>query len=97
MNMLESARLIYGDSIIVASGFRCPTRNAEIGGALNSPHMRGTAIDPVEPGGGYNRYRMIRAFFNAGALGFGMGDRKLHFDVDSLGERAWFYPARMEA
>jgi len=92
VDLLESVRLIYGAPITIASGYRCPTHNTAIKGAENSPHLRGTAVDPKDPGNGPARYKMIRAFFNAGFEGFGMGDGKLHFDIDSLGMRAWHYP-----
>lgn len=91
MDRLQAARLIYGSGITVASGYRCPAHNAAVGGAADSAHTRGTAVDPKDPGTGASRRKLIGAFLAAGFQGFGMGAGKLHFDVDLLGARAWFY------
>lgn len=93
LDRLEAARLIYGAPIVIASAYRCPVHNAAIGGAKDSAHPRGTAVDPKDPETGIARRKLIAAFFAAGFEGFGMGAHKLHFDVDPLGFRAWHYGA----
>lgn len=46
----QSLRNRVGSSIIVTSGYRCPTKNAETPGAVkNSPHLQGIAFDCVAP------------------------------------------------
>ena len=45
VNVLQPARNQFGLPIRVTSAYRNPLRNAEIGGATNSQHMFGQAID----------------------------------------------------
>lgn len=44
-NVLEPARLSYGEPIKVTSGFRSPSVNKAIGGATSSQHCKGEAAD----------------------------------------------------
>lgn len=42
---LEELRKMAGCPLIVTSGYRCKRHNAEVGGAKDSQHMKGTAAD----------------------------------------------------
>lgn len=44
---LQTLRDFCGLSIVINSGYRCPTYNAKIGGASKSQHMTGNASDIV--------------------------------------------------
>lgn len=44
-NILDPLREAYGGPIIVTSGYRCPALNKAVGGAKNSQHMTGQAVD----------------------------------------------------
>lgn len=44
-NVLGPARQRYGRPVSVNSGYRCQKHNAEVGGVVNSQHMRGEAAD----------------------------------------------------
>ena len=44
---LQTLRDFCGSSIVINSGYRCPTYNAKIGGASKSQHMTGNASDIV--------------------------------------------------
>ncbi|HXJ02091.1 MAG TPA: D-Ala-D-Ala carboxypeptidase family metallohydrolase [Micropepsaceae bacterium] len=46
---LEAVRELLGHPITVSSGYRCPALNAAIGGAANSAHMFGYAVDFICP------------------------------------------------
>lgn len=43
--VLDPARRKYGKPIYVNSGFRCPLHNVRVGGASQSQHVRGQAVD----------------------------------------------------
>ena len=54
-NLWQPARDILGKPISVSSGYRNPTVNRLVGGASNSAHMSGYAIDFICPGFGTPR------------------------------------------
>lgn len=45
MHWLESVRTSYGYPMVVISGARCEKHNAAVGGAADSMHVRGLAVD----------------------------------------------------
>ena len=47
VKVLEKIRNYFGKPVIVNSGIRCATHNANVGGANASQHMKGTAADIV--------------------------------------------------
>ena len=50
VNRLEVIRMALGGPIIITSGVRCPSRNAEVGGIRYSRHLVGDAADCYAPG-----------------------------------------------
>lgn len=48
--MADKAREAYGHPLVISSGGRCPSWNAEVGGIPNSNHTKGVAIDVYSPG-----------------------------------------------
>lgn len=44
-NVLQPLRDMYGRPITVNSGYRSPVVNKQVGGAKNSQHIRGEAVD----------------------------------------------------
>ena len=48
VNVLEAIRAQFGP-FLPTSGYRCPQLNRAIGGAANSQHMKGEAVDIVIP------------------------------------------------
>lgn len=79
----------YGLNII--SGYRDPEQNKAAGGAKNSQHMHGTAIDinwrdmPTE-----TRVAVMNELHNAGFKGFGVGPGSLHVDMREA-PASWSY------
>jgi hypothetical protein len=51
-NLLEDVRQLLGHPIQISSGFRCNKLNSLIGGAKNSQHVLGLAVDFICPGYG---------------------------------------------
>ena len=50
---MEKVRTILGDKpVLISSGYRSPAVNAAVGGASNSAHMSGLAVDFTAPGFG---------------------------------------------
>ena len=44
-NVLDPAREAYRQPVYVSSGYRCPSLNKAVGGAVTSQHTRGEAAD----------------------------------------------------
>lgn len=82
---LENLRVLWGRPLIVNSGFRCLTYNAQVGGAIRSMHLEGRAwdlqVDVME------RSAFISAAKHAGFTGIGVYETFVHVDDGSL--RSW--------
>jgi len=77
-----------GTPLTVTSGFRDPAHNAAVGGAKNSAHTRGNAVDVTFGGGIPETLKLIEAASKAGIGGIGVyRPGVLHFDTE--GKRAW--------
>lgn len=57
---LEGVRILLGVPIIISSGYRSPALNKAVGGAKNSQHVLGQAVDFTAPGFGTPRAVMDR-------------------------------------
>lgn len=74
--------------IIISSGCRCPEHNYNIGGAVNSRHMHGDALDLVCPEGiSYEDFYDIcdKVIGNKGGVGKYLNKNIVH--IDTRGER----------
>lgn len=80
---LELLRALVGRPLVPNSGYRCSRHNAEVGGAANSQHMKGTAADILAAGIGVEE--LARAAEKVGFRGIGRYKRKgfVHVDVRS--------------
>ena len=45
LSLLQVIRDAWGGPIIISSGYRCPELNKKVGGASNSDHVYGAAVD----------------------------------------------------
>jgi len=45
--LLEDVRAQFGQPVMINSGYRCPTHNANVGGVVDSQHVDGEAADFV--------------------------------------------------
>lgn len=79
------------NKVKVNSGYRNPADNARVGGAKQSQHMHGNAID-IDVSG-YSREQridIIKSLSANGITGLGIGANVIHADVG--GRRVWGYP-----
>lgn len=85
-------RQTWGADLPVNSAYRSPEYNAKVGGAQNSQHMHGTALDLNMAGmSPEDRARLLTAAMDAGFTSFGFYDKHpdmLHVDVRE-GGRTW--------
>lgn len=80
-----------GTRITVNSAYRNRQYNASVGGASNSKHMYGKAMDLAYIGSsGTERQRMLTAAIEAGAQGIGLYNSFMHIDLGP--KRTWNQP-----
>lgn len=85
LKQIESA---FGTRLNVTSGYRDPQRNQNAGGAGNSAHLRGNAVDVTFNGGVPETLKLIEAASKAGIGGIGVYKAgSVHLDTES--RRAW--------
>jgi zinc D-Ala-D-Ala carboxypeptidase len=97
LNRLEILRECYGRPMTLSSAYRCPEHNANEGGADNSPHMKGVAVDVAVAG--INAYDLVSCAMKKGFSGVGVfqhgdwGKRFIHIDADEGDHRPriWDY------
>lgn len=83
----------FGRPLKIVWGFRDQKTNRKIGGAKNSAHLYGKALDIVlDSASKEDIKRLIRISSNLGILGIGVyrDSRTIHIDIDEKkGRRAW--------
>lgn len=99
---LEGVRIALGAPIIINSGYRSPELNKAVGGAKNSQHLAGEAVDFICPGFGTPHQivaRLIKSGINFDQLivefgawvhvSFTKSPRRQVLVIDHSGTRAW--------
>ena len=92
VRMLEMMRISLGEPMVINSGYRCEKHNKKVGGAPNSAHLRGLAVDIKIPNNEY-RYRLLKIAILFDIPRIGIGKDFVHLDIDrSLPHpRIWVY------
>ena len=86
-NMILDLEIELGREILVTSLYRCEKHNAACGGAANSYHMRGMAVDCFVKKS--DQPDFIKKARYCGAGGIGIGESFIHCDMGP--ERSWAY------
>ncbi len=76
---LYKAREIAKVPFIILSGYRCKKHNQEVGGVINSYHLKGEASD-IKCEDPFTRYMMLNSFFQAGLYGIIIYKNFIHVD-----------------
>jgi len=94
MQKVQRFRTVYGKPLrpVRGGGFRCKAHNAAIGGADDSFHVLGRAVDfEVPHDSDAERYQMLRIAFSIFG-GVGINNGSIHVDDrDQARARAWDY------
>jgi uncharacterized protein YcbK (DUF882 family) len=79
---LNQLRLHYGAPIHIVSGARCSDYNRRVGGARNSRHLDGLAVDIALPSNKKNRRELIRDIvWSNDFMGLGFYTTFIHVDL----------------
>lgn len=100
----EAIRALVSGPLIVLSGYRTPTHNSSVGGAGNSQHLEGRALDLRKPAAWsidrlYEAVRRRAGVSTSAIGGIGIYETFVHVDIRPAltpgriviwrGERAW--------
>ena len=77
----DALREAYGKPLVVASGYRTPERNAQVGGVKNSSHLLGYAVDWKNISD-EEMIAFLDAAWNVGFRRFGVMATSIHTDDD---------------
>lgn len=90
IDSLQALRQLWGKPLKITSAARCKTYNAKIGGAPNSQHVLGKAVDvemPIE-----DRWAFVRMAMSLSWTGIGIANSFIHLDRrDGMQARIWKY------
>lgn len=81
VRLLDQAREIAGVPFAINSGIRSVERNAKAGGAPESAHLSGHAVDIHCPTSRH-RFLIVRALIEVGFYRIGIGATFVHADTD---------------
>lgn len=87
VSVLEKIRKYFGKPVIVNSGIRCATHNRNVGGAIMSQHLKGTAADIVVNGIAPERVAKYAETLLPKSGGIGRYKTFTHVDVRSTKSR----------
>lgn len=87
LKVLEELRTHFGRPVIITSGYRCETHNANVGGAKKSQHLFGKAADVRVPGISADKVHayLIQKYPNQ--YGIGKYENWTHIDVRNVKAR----------
>ena len=76
MARLVALRKEFNEPMVISSGYRHASYNQVIGGAKNSPHLYGKAVDVLVSG--RTAYRLMKMAMKHGFTGIGISQRGPH-------------------
>lgn len=81
VDLLEKARGFSSEPFIITSSLRSFEHNEKVGGAANSSHLSGHAVD-IKCSGTYQRSIILPALIRAGFRRVGIYSGHIHVDTD---------------
>lgn len=78
LKLLDECRHIAGVSFQLTSSYRSPEKNKAVGGAPNSMHVKGRAVD-IRATNGPTRMKIVRSALSLG-LTVGIMENAIHLD-----------------
>ena len=79
--MLDFARHNAEVPFKISSGYRCQAWNKEVGGVLDSAHLKGLAAD-IAVKDNYHRFQILNALIHIGFQRIGIYTNYIHCDID---------------
>lgn len=94
LQRLETARALAGIPFVITSSIRCKEHNTRVGGASQSAHVTGHAVD-ISCTSSKARHTIVKALFLAGFNRIGVSEKFIHADTspDLEPNVIWTYPS----
>jgi lysozyme len=95
---MDGVRAYLGNRpIIVTSAYRDPDTNKRVGGARNSRHMHGDAIDFYVQGEDVvTTFNKLKSYHTTGGLAVSTVGGFIHLDLRPNGPARWYYPGSQQ-
>ena len=90
LEQIDNARDRAGIPFKITSGYRCKNHNRAVGGAVDSQHLKGTAVD-IACSNSADRLIIIKALIQAGFTGIGIAKHFVHGDIRNSEPVCWLY------
>lgn len=90
IDLLQKVRRQYNKPMIISSAARCFEHNKSVGGAEQSSHLDGTAVDILVDNSA-DRYELISLLYHNGFKGIGVGRNFVHADIRDTKAVFWHY------
>jgi zinc D-Ala-D-Ala carboxypeptidase len=90
LEKIDIARGKAGIPFKVTSGYRCKNHNRAVGGASDSQHVKGTAVD-IACSNSADRAIIIKALLDSGFTGIGIAKHFVHGDIRDAKPLCWLY------
>ena len=81
VSMLDFAREMAGIPFFITSGLRTPEQNRKCGGAIDSAHLKGLAVD-LKCDNSRERHKIIAGLIKAQFKRIGIAKDHIHADID---------------
>ena len=81
LEKLQKLRSKIGRPLIINSAYRCPERNAQVGGAKKSQHLFGRAVDVSIHNLNLSQNQILEMAKNLDFTGIGLYNNFVHLDV----------------
>ena len=92
MDRLQVLRDLYGKSLVIVSGYRCPKHNRAVRGSPKSDHLRGEAVDiRIRDKTSNELYNLRELAFALKFSALGFGKNQFHLGLRSGPAKSWTY------
>ncbi len=88
---LQQLRESWNRPLILNSAFRCPSHNKIVGGAADSQHLVGNAVD-IHCIDSFERFGLLVRALSIGFRGIGISKDFIHIDMRDGSAVCWVYP-----
>lgn len=92
LNSLQTLRDLFGKPLRISSGYRCEEHNKAVGGAEDSQHTKGVAVDiDTSRMSASDKLNLLELITKVGFTGVGVAKTFFHVDTRKTEKSFWTY------